>query len=79
MGVCCNSAIAEQHVTEIKPEALKMIGEGDDESFRAEVDQIWVDYDVSNTGRLNKNEAYNFLRDTMRRDTGLTISGRKAF
>ena len=70
MGECCSRSKVELNSAELTPEKLKRLGEGDEESFRSEVDQIWLDYDVSKTGKLNKTEAFSFLRDLVSGVTG---------
>ena len=45
------------------PKPIKKGIKNDD--LKAEVEQIWRDYDISMTGRLSKDEAFNFLRDAL--------------
>ena len=67
MGVCCDASTKVNGIDYDRPITVtpKMLNLSDDE-LRAEVEQIWHDYDVSKTGKLSKEEAFNFLGDALK-------------
>ena len=46
------------------------MGSSEDHKYREEVEQVWREYDKSGTGLLEKNEAFEFLKKTIKEVTG---------
>ena len=70
---CC---AAEPDVSkELKTVAKKAsppvkMGEAEDSKYKEEVEQVWREYDKSGTGLLEKQEAFEFLKKTIKEVTG---------
>ena len=67
---CCQNSADKTN--EIKSPGYKPVhlGTAEDAKYRAEVEQIWKDYDKSGSGLLEKEEAFAFLKVTLKEVTG---------
>ena len=39
-------------------------------AYKEKIEQIWKDYDTDRNGKLDRKEAYNFLKDCMKEVSG---------